>query len=967
MLVVMALGLCGVHTALNSGFSAQLQKSKSLSGGANPKSQRLLGFEKVSKTKEPNFRNRQLWWEQNTRNLQLKGKQASEPKRHSAKRVSGDQVRMDSKPTLLSDFERKFHKLHKTTVSLGDVQESQEIADDGKTFEWNGNDDVEDLKSEYNELEIPEESEHTEEESPKAEENPEPQIPIDDLPPPRDPDLDSRSYFEDVDMEIPTEELANEGENLLDEEDLIQDTESDSQSTGKEESADSNLTLVVDSFTELMPNVIPSIEFKGSIINDIISDLVYNIVETRVEEHPKLRTKQVEGEIPKGVSEQEFSGEAGKDTDQGEVKSALVRVLQLVKESNQLREQNSNLNIYKNAHMLHMPMLMKCLMRDSCSVQRKLTSLYTRLFNANRAFRKLVAKRGDAGIRQRRALSFRKYLQSHEFTLTRKTHSGTQRALSLEQNLDLESKENKVAKLDRIDKIVNAITAFFSAKKRALARRLEGDEHVTEKSQPKKGEPEGSEPSKPGMTSDLWGKVRGFFSNLWLRDKRRLEEEDEDPIQDDPIEIVVGNFENEYKKLLSKLEKGFTNEDLKHVTNNYIKLLKIKLIRGMRTGDSVINASTSVLDALRDHLNDNEISMENMDSYLEKVRKIWKDAAEDSINPETSAELKAMVESSRDFQKKVSDKIPEDNALSKRFKSFMSKYQFKLREYGKYLETEENRDKMKQQLNESIDQLIDATEHEKVDKTNVTSLLNDLKNDVNSSLFKSLNEKNLRFILHNAVAAAIQDLDSLENPEKSSNFLFTKSELGDFTNRVIGIIKDLNQDKKKQGVQLHTGVLQKVLASGEDLLDKMGSESKKVDLVKLSKAVLNNIRSANKALEDEEVKAELGELISDYIDYKRIRDEFDVSGIKRSKTYNFLTKDIHVTKSDLPTRLLIQLNQSQLKQAAFLNHEARVVLDFVRKLLVDWEMHHNQAGLETRRLKEIYMILSGKSLRNFKL
>ena len=531
---------------------------------------------------------------------------------------------------------------------------------------------------------------------------------------------------------------------------------------------------------------------------------------------------------------------------------------------------------------------------------------------------------------------------------------------------------NKDKKLKGINKLVSLITDYFRGNEQETERRLTEQANV-QSSSTITTTTTTEKPAESSEKESFWTRFKNWWTNLFdcddEEDKSRILEEkgEENEIKDDPIEFVIGKFENDYKKLLSKLNAGFTNEDLRVVTNDYIKTLKTNLIKNMRVGDRIINVSTKKLDALRDHLNSNEISVENMGNYLEEVRKVWKDKAEDSIDPETSAKLMALADSAADFEKKVRSKIPHENALSKQFRKFMGKYKFKLKEYGKYLETSENRDKMKEQLNESIDELIDNTKSKHVDKTNVASLLNDLKNDVNSKLFKSLNEKNLKFILHNAVAATIQDLESMENPEKSSNFLFTKPELGDFTRRIVNIMKELNRDQERLGIQLHTGILQKILASGEDLMDKMESEEKKVDLVKLSKAVFNNIKAANQALEDDEVKNELQNLVSDYIDYSKLRNEFDMTGAKRTKTYEFLTKDIHITKSDLPTRMLYSLNHKELEKAYYLNKEARDILKFVRKLFMTWKKRENSPRFLQQSLQNIYKVLSGNSLENFKI
>jgi hypothetical protein len=852
---------------------------------------------------------------------------------------------------------------HKMEIKLNDAIESQEIADDGKTYQWNGQDDNEDLKSEYNELEIPEEqSEEEEEEEEEVEEvQKEPEVE-------KNPDEDSRSYFDDVDMEVPTEELANEGENLL-EEIRIKEEEKNEEKE-EEEDKPSDLVSVVDSFSELMPNMIPSLEFRGSIINDIISDLVYDIVENRVEENPKTKEERQKEEEEKmkenQLAEQEFESEVkdaeslDKESEENKINAekSILRILQLVKDSNSMRDKNINVNMYKNAHLLEMPMFMNCMLNKTCSFERKLSSFYTRLYNQNKSFIHLMKKRERKGMKSEKAISFREYQDSHKLRLLKNRSDIRFKPKNKEKELYLQRRSNKDKKLDGINKLVTLITDYFRSNKEDEERKLTEKAETSTTSEP-----------EPEKEESLWSRFKNWWGNLFKSDeeKRRLLEGEEEEIKDDPIEIIIGKFENDYKQLLSKLKAGFTNEDLRLVTNEYIKTLKTNLIKDMRVADKVIDVSTKKLDALRDHLNSNEITVENMGNYLEDVRKIWKDKAEDSINPETSAKLNALSDSATDFENRISKKIPQKNALAKQFKKFMSKYKFKLKEYGKFLETGENRDKMKEQLNDSIDELIDQTKNKNVDKTNVASLLNDLKNDVNSKLFKSLNEKNLRFILHNAVGASIQDLESVENPEKSSNFLFTKPELGDFTRRIINIMKELNKDKQKLGVQLHTGILQKILASGEDLMDKMESEEKKVDLVKLSKAVFNNIKAANLALEDDEVKDELKNLITDYIDYNKIRNEFDLSGLKRTKTYEFLTKDIHVTKSDLPTRLLYSLNKNQLKQAYHLNSEARTVLRFVRKLILLWKKNENNPRKLKESVETIYRILSGNSYENFKL
>lgn len=876
--------------------------------------------------------------------------------------------------------------MHAKEIDLDETQESLEIADDGKYYEWNGIDEKEDLKSEYNELEIPEEeetegdkTEAQEEEEEEAEEEEEEEEP-------RDPDEDSRSEFSDVDMEMPTEELANEGENLV--EDLRIKEEEDNNDAGDQEdeeendNQDSDLTSIAEGFNELMPNVVPSLEFNGDIINQIISDLVYNIVEKRVEENPKTKEQREEEEHEKDLSDQEREEEVElvkvnveepyQEDYEGEVSDDLLRILRLVKDSADLKMSRANVNVTKNAHLLYLPILMKCAMSSSCHMERKLSSLYTRLYKENLEFNKLIDQQIGNGRKllenpKTHLFSFKEYQDSHKFRVL----EGDEAAQDAPPSTDTETPAASGEKEENgIKKLALFIIQYFVQNKENQARRLRDLSEEESKAEAPASKDDLDTPSEEGSESK-WNVIQNL-RNWWAsfnksnsEESRILEEAEE--IEDDPIEIIVQKFESDYKGLLGKLNSGFTNEELRDVTNDYIKMMKINLLKNQRVGDEIIEESTAKLDALRDHLNSNEITVGNMENYLEEVRTIWREGAEDSINPGTSAKLNAMADSALDFENRMRMKIPPENALNKKFKSFMDKYRFKLREYGKFLETEENQKKMKEQLEESIDELIDQTKNKHVNKTNVASLLNDLKNDVNSRLFKSLNEKNLKYILHNTVSSAIMDLERLENPEKSSNFLFTKNELGDFTRRVIKIMQELNKDKKRLGIQLHTGILKKILASGEDILDKMGTEQKKIDLVRLSKAVLDNVRAANKALEDDEVKQDLSNLITDYINYPKVREEFDMTGVKATKTYDFLTKDILNVKSNMPTRLLRSLNRNTLKNAHKIDKESKVVIKFLRRLLTQWASKKYSSWEQKDRFQQAFRVLSGNSLENFKI
>jgi hypothetical protein len=917
-------------------------------------------------------------------------------------KVTGD-IDKTAIPTLVPRDLKEVSKLlkmsphHMNSVELEDAHSSLEIADDGKYYEWNGQEEQEDLQSDYNELEIPEEpEEEEEEETPENEE--EEEVRPEEVEE-RDPDLDSRSEFEDVDMEIPTEELANEGENLIEELKQKEEQEAANDEDDEDDNQDSDLTSIAEGFNELMPNVTPSLEFKGDIINNIISDLVYSIVENRVENEPKTKEERQEEENAKDLSDQEREEQVDKvkvnvddpyeEDYEGEVSNELLRILNLLKQSVDFKKNQGNLNINKNAHLMNMPILMKCAMNKHCSIERKLSSLYTRLYNENKKFNKLVNTRLLMNSHKARVFSFKQYQDSHKFRVLDgdvakpeiSEESLTQTDTTPEsapQQSSSGSGNNQAIK-----KIAGLIFDYFMSRNQSESRRLRVMQELASDSsetasteKPKVYAKDDIDKSADSSDSESKGNVISKLKSWWgsfnsdKNDKRQLEEEEKEEdmeVQDDPIEIIVQKLELDYKKVLSNLKAGFTNEDLRKVTNDYIKMMKVNLLKNMRVGDSIIETSTQKLNALRDHLNANEISVENMGSYLEDLRTTWREEAEDSINPTTSAKLNAMADCALDFQAKMNRKIPQKNALRKRFKSFMDKYRFKLKEYAKFLETEENQEKMKQQLNESIDELVDQTKSKHVNKTNVASMLNDLKNDVNSRLFKSLNEKNLKYILHNTVSSAIMDLERLENPEKSSNFAFTKKELGSFTQRLIKIMKELNKDKEKLGVQLHTGILQKILLSGEDLLDKMESEQKKVDLVKLSKAVLNNVRAANNALEDDEVKEDLNNLVTDYINYQKVRDEFDLTGVKATKTYDFLTKDILKVKSDMPTRLLVQLNRETLKHSHALDKDGLLTVNFLRRLLTQWAKKKYSSWEQQANYEQVYRVLSGNSLENFKI
>ena len=439
-------------------------------------------------------------------------------------------------------------------------------------------------------------------------------------------------------------------------------------------------------------------------------------------------------------------------------------------------------------------------------------------------------------------------------------------------------------------------------------------------------------------------------------------------LENDPIEILMSRISKDYGGLVKKLNFGFTNDQVKEVTGDYLQFLKDEL-QGIETEQNGwIEDSTSQLDDLRNNLNEGEISVDNYDQYMENLRTSWKAKADEEVNLESASKLNALADSIEDYKTRLNEKIPTNNALNAKVNSFLDAYKGKIIEVAGFLnEKPENVDELKNQLKKSVDKIVDDNkEFGKDKKEEAVEGFNKIKALLNTTLFKSLNEDNLKYILHSVVAGGSKDVDRLKDPNKPSNFFLERKDMKEFSTRVSDMVKDMTANNEKVAWNMRTKEAQKVMDDGKTLVKASSDGSKVINLESIENKLKDINNATTKAIEDKEIKTKLNDLITDSVNYDKINKSFDTSGAKNTELYNFLTNEITDTSLSTPSRILHALNKEELKAAGKLSRSDRDSLKFVRKLLAKWEEMQHEPEEVVKMMSNTFRVISGNSTRNLK-
>jgi len=225
----------------------------------------------------------------------------------------------------------------------------------------------------------------------------------------------------------------------------------------------------------------------------------------------------------------------------------------------------------------------------------------------------------------------------------------------------------------------------------------------------------------------------------------------------------------------------------------------------------------------------------------------------------------------------------------------------------------------------------------------------------------------LKYILNSVVTKGIEDVDTLKDPNKESNFFLDREDMKDYSMRVINMIKDMNNNEEKISWNVRTKEAQKMLDGGKEIIEASSSEDKMIDLEQMEDKIANLNKAAGLAIGSNEVKTKLTDLITDTVNYQKLNQNFDMSGVNNTEMYSFLTKDINETQLSTPTRLLHSLNKMQLANNGGLSTNDKDTLRFVRRLLQKWDTLSNKPQEADRMLKQTFGVLTGSSTRNLKL
>lgn len=769
---------------------------------------------------------------------------------------------------------------------------------------------------------------------------------------------DDEEEFEEVEMEIPTEELADEGGDYVDE------PEEEEEEIIEVEENNQNLLSIFDSLGALLPYTLPSQKLQGETINEIISDLTTEIVNQRIPQKSSNEDNYLDGKIVVNVDEKiETINNSQKDVESSRV---LLRILNLIKKSNELNQNNIHTNELKNIGLIHLDSKIDCLFESSCDMRHLFAAQTRKLLNKGQMIRKLQED-GDVQEEQpaqedaeKEAFDWKSKLfgfisfVSNQMKNKNTEESQERRALYLNSEIhnnrsleDDQEQEEDGSTVNEKSPWQN-ISDFFSNSKNQISNFFS---NLTNK----KKEEERSE---------------RLLSNKLLTTKRLTEdtnaESDETEHNSEPIEIIIHKIENDYKSLVSELYPGFTDNDLKSTTHKYIKNLKKNLLLLRMKGMKGIKMSTQLLDKLRNHLDSNEISEESIDKYLQDLGNSWNLMAEQNINSSSSDKLKSMAKSVQKLRSKLMANMPEDHSLTGRMESFLNTLELKMKDYSSYLKSESNQAEMKSSVKESITNIIDESINSDKSKNNTIYTLNTIKKALNTKLFKSLNKDNLNYILNNAVENSIQDIDLLNNLKKDSKFYYEKKDLKNISERIKYVVNKLNEDKKKMGVVLQTGILENLLKGMENVVLDMETRENKLDLNAVKNSLSNNLYDAAKAVKDEKVKSEMDNMLTDYIDYSVINKELDLTGVRQSNIYEFLTNDINIDQEVLPTRILF--SKANLKfNSVPLSHQEQKSVKLIRALLKEWTLHYNDHQRVKDTFQRVLGILTGNSITNFKL
>ena len=494
------------------------------------------------------------------------------------------------------------------------------------------------------------------------------------------------------------------------------------------------------------------------------------------------------------------------------------------------------------------------------------------------------------------------------------------------------------------------VSCLFGCKEESKSRRL--------------GSSDESEES-PGWSQRFVTWVKSLFNKEDSGARRILVE----TIEDDPLEILISRISEDYGGLVKKLDYGFTNDQVKSVTGEYLDFLKDELLDVETEQTGWIEDVTSELDDLRENLNQDDITVDNFDGYMERLRSSWKAKADEEVNLETASKLTTLAGTIDDYKKKLNEKVPQSNALNPKIQDFLDTYKKKVVEVADFLEKDpKNVDKLKDELKDSVDKIVDDNKQYGKDKEeDAVKALNKVKSTLNTTLFKSLNKDNLKYILNSVVSKGIEDIDSMKDPNKESNFVLDRDDMKDFSLRVINMLKDMTNNEEKISWNVRTKEAQKLLDGGKELVEASSSDDKVIDLEQMEDKLASLNKAAGVAIGSEEVQTKLADLVNDTVNYQKLNQNFDLSGVKNTELYSFLTKDINETELSTPSRILHSLNKMQLANSANLSTADNDTFRFIRRLLQRWNDLSDRPADARRMLKETFRVMTGTSTRNLKL
>lgn len=384
-------------------------------------------------------------------------------------------------------------------------------------------------------------------------------------------------------------------------------------------------------------------------------------------------------------------------------------------------------------------------------------------------------------------------------------------------------------------------------------------------------------------------------------------------------------------------------------------------------GNTWIDESTTVLDDLKAHVNTFTLSEDQFGEQIQELADIWKQKANESINADSSSKLLALASSVEGYKSALAKKISTENNLRAPMNNFLKNLNEKIISYAGYLEEEDNQVNLKQNSQSAIQALADDSKGYSIPSGGAIYFYNKLKEKSNKNLYQSLNADNLRYILDGIVKSGIEDLESLKNPEKESNFIYEKEELKPFIEKLANMINEMNDNQEKLAVVIHTKPIENFITAANDELEKVPGPGEELDLKPARQKLNNELRAANKAIDDGELKAEFGSLISDYINHEKIQETFEVKeSIQGSKLYEFLTNNIMNKPVDEPTRILHTLNKSELSNIRQLTKSDRMTVTFIRTLISEWK-HAKNDREATKIMDRALSVMNGTSGENMKL